>query len=94
MEILIAAGQITADPTYGSTAWPGRFGPIPWVYGDIIKKLTRGERVELLVNDRVVATATEMPFRFRIPVPEGEHRVRARAGVRDGSGRRLNTLER
>ena len=31
--------------------WPGRFGPIPWVYGDIIKKLTRGERVELLVND-------------------------------------------
>jgi agmatine deiminase len=31
--------------------WPGRFGPIPWVYGDIIKKVTAGERVELLVND-------------------------------------------
>ncbi len=31
--------------------WPGRFGPIPWVYADIIKKVTPGERVELLVND-------------------------------------------
>ena len=31
--------------------WPGRFGPIPWVYGDIIKKVTAGERLELLVND-------------------------------------------
>jgi agmatine deiminase len=31
--------------------WPGRFGPIPWVYGDIIRKVTAGERVELLVND-------------------------------------------
>jgi agmatine deiminase len=32
--------------------WPGRFGPIPWVYGDIIKKVTAGERLELLVNDQ------------------------------------------
>lgn len=30
--------------------WPGRFGPIPWVYADIIKKLTAGERVSLLVD--------------------------------------------
>ena len=25
--------------------WPGRFGPIPWVYADIIKKVTVGEAV-------------------------------------------------
>jgi agmatine deiminase len=31
--------------------WPARFGPIPWVYGDIVKKVSEGERVELLVND-------------------------------------------
>jgi agmatine deiminase len=31
--------------------WPGRFGPIPWVYGDIIKKVTAGETLELLVDD-------------------------------------------
>ena len=31
--------------------WPGRFGPIPWVYGDIIKKVSAAEQVDLLVND-------------------------------------------
>jgi agmatine deiminase len=36
---------------HNASDWPGRFGPIPWVYGDIIKKVTAGERVELLVND-------------------------------------------
>ena len=40
------------------------------------------ERVELLVNNRVVATVREMPFRFQIPMPEGEHWVRARATYR------------
>jgi hypothetical protein len=41
-------------------------------------------QVELLVNDRVVATATAMPFAFRITVPPGEHWVRARATYRSG----------
>jgi agmatine deiminase len=36
---------------HNASDWPGRFGPIPWVYGDIVKKLTAGERVHLLVND-------------------------------------------
>jgi agmatine deiminase len=31
--------------------WPGRFGPIPWVYADIVKKLSGGETVRVLVND-------------------------------------------
>src|SRR5581483_5215393 len=31
--------------------WPGRFGPIPWVYAEIIRKVAGGERVELLVDD-------------------------------------------
>ena len=30
--------------------WPGKFEPIPWVYGEIIRHLARHERVELLVN--------------------------------------------
>jgi len=39
--------------------WPDRFGPIPWVYVDIIRHLTRHERVILLVRhakDEAVAT--------------------------------------
>jgi len=31
--------------------WPGKFGPIPWVYAEIIRHLSRNERVELIVND-------------------------------------------
>jgi agmatine deiminase len=31
--------------------WPGKFEPIPWVYAEIIRHLTRHERVDLIVND-------------------------------------------
>ena len=31
--------------------WPGKFEPIPWVYGEIIRTLARHERVELVVAD-------------------------------------------
>src|SRR5215469_9229518 len=31
--------------------WPGKFEPIPWVYGEIIRYLTKQERVELIVNN-------------------------------------------
>ena len=29
--------------------WPGRFAPIPWVYAEIVRKLSRVERVRILV---------------------------------------------
>lgn len=31
--------------------WPGRFEPIPWVYGEIVRKLADCERVNILVRD-------------------------------------------
>ena len=31
--------------------WPGRFAPIPWVYADIVRHLSRVEVVRILVND-------------------------------------------
>ncbi|MES1256871.1 MAG: agmatine deiminase family protein [Acidobacteriota bacterium] len=31
--------------------WPGRFEPIPWIYGEIVRKLSRVERVRILVRD-------------------------------------------
>ena len=34
------------------TDWPGKFAPIPWVYGDIVRHLARVERVRILVQDR------------------------------------------
>jgi agmatine deiminase len=34
--------------------WPGRFEPIPWVYGEIVRKLSAVERVRVLVQDEDV----------------------------------------
>ena len=30
--------------------WPGKFAPIRWVYGEIVRRLVAGERVRILVN--------------------------------------------
>jgi agmatine deiminase len=32
--------------------WPGRFAPIPWVYAEIVRKLSRVEKVRILVGSR------------------------------------------
>jgi agmatine deiminase len=37
--------------------WPGKFEPIPWVYAEIIRYLSRGERVELIVKDVIAEKA-------------------------------------
>jgi agmatine deiminase len=33
------------------TDWPGKFEPIPWVYAEIVRHLSRVERVHILVED-------------------------------------------
>jgi agmatine deiminase len=38
---------------HNTTDWPGRFGPIPWVYAEIVRWLVRGEIVRILVDDRM-----------------------------------------
>src|SRR5512135_167808 len=30
--------------------WPGRFAPVPWVYTEIVRHLSRAERVNILVK--------------------------------------------
>lgn len=32
--------------------WPGKFSPIPWVYGEIVKNISRGEKVRILIEDK------------------------------------------
>ncbi len=32
--------------------WPGKFGPIPWVFAEIVRHLSRSERVDLIVPSR------------------------------------------
>jgi agmatine deiminase len=31
--------------------WPGKFEPVPWVYGEIVRHLSRVEKVRILVED-------------------------------------------
>jgi agmatine deiminase len=62
--------------------WPGRFAPIPWVYGEIVRKLAEGERVRILVPSRAheakargilerVGAASERVEFFRLPSDRG-----------------------
>jgi agmatine deiminase len=78
--------------------WPGRFGPIPWVYGDLIRKVTAGERLELLVNDaahekkartllgRMQVDLTKVTFR-RFPTDRVWTRDTGPIFVLEGTGR-------
>ena len=62
--------------------WPGRFAPIPWVYGEIVRKLAEGEVVRILVPsklheakarrvlERVGAATARVEF-FRFPTDRG-----------------------
>lgn len=37
---------------HNRTDWPGKFAPIPWVYGEIVRKIAPGEIVRTLVNSK------------------------------------------
>jgi agmatine deiminase len=39
------------------TDWPGKLPPIPWVFGEVIRRLCLSETVNILVNDSKTETA-------------------------------------
>lgn len=41
------------------TDWPGKFAPIPWIYGDIVRHLSGVEKVRILVRDEKVRREAE-----------------------------------
>jgi agmatine deiminase len=78
--------------------WPGKFPPIPWVYGEIVRHLARSELVRILLADeaeergarRVLAKAgadlARVEF-FRVPTDRGWTRDSGPMTVLDGAGR-------
>lgn len=67
---------------HNKSDWPGKFAPIPWVYGEIVRHLAPGEIVRILVNSaahereaRRVLTAVGVDLDrvefFRIPTNRG-----------------------
>ncbi len=64
------------------TDWPGKFAPIPWVYGDVVRRLSQAERVCILVNDSAAERAARNVLKpcganlkavdfFRVPTNRG-----------------------
>src|SRR5438477_405887 len=43
--------------------WPGKLGPIPWVYAEIVRALHTHERVEILCQDADVRSSAEAAIR-------------------------------
>jgi agmatine deiminase len=78
---------------HNRTDWPGKFGPIPWVYGEMVRKLAPGEIVRVLAGSkseelsarRVLARAgcdlSRVEF-FRMPTDRGWTRDSGPAFVR------------
>jgi agmatine deiminase len=66
---------------HNASDWPGRFPPIAWAYGEIVRKLAQGEQVRIIANradeararrilKRVGAPAERIEF-FRFPTDRG-----------------------
>src|SRR5690606_25198756 len=78
--------------------WPGKLGPIPWVYAEIVRVLHRHEQVEILCNDDDVREAAAVmldahgvdPRGYRLHVVPNDRvwlRDSGPTGVVDGQGR-------
>ena len=82
--------------------WPGKFAPIPWAYGEIVRRLCRNERVRVLVGNgaeekkaravlkKVGADLKQVDF-HRVPTDRVWTRDSGAIFVRDAEGRRIAT---
>src|SRR3977135_1291005 len=43
--------------------WPGKFAAIPWVYGEIVRRLANVEKVRILVEDAAAEKAARQVFK-------------------------------
>jgi agmatine deiminase len=79
------------------TDWPGKFAPIPWAFSEMVRHLSRVERVFLLVQDgasekrvrailRKAGTHLDNVDFFRVPTDRGWMRDSGPIGVRNAAG--------
>ena len=43
-----------------TTDWPGKFHPVPWVYGEFVRKVSQVERVRILIDRGKVEAASRL----------------------------------
>ena len=79
------------------TDWPGKFASIPWAFAEIVRHLTRVERVNLLVENRAAESRVKAILRksgaaldaitfFHVPTDRGWMRDSGPIGVAAESG--------
>ncbi len=79
------------------TDWPGKFAPIPWAFAEIVRHLSKVERVYLLVEDREAESRVRTILKksganldavdfFRVPTDRGWMRDSGPICVRDEAG--------
>jgi agmatine deiminase len=79
------------------TDWPGKFAPIPWAFAEIVRHLTRVERVNLLVENRAAESRVRAILRksgatldaimfFHVPTDRGWMRDSGPIAVVEESG--------
>jgi len=90
---------------HNASDWPGKIAPIPWVYGEIVRKLAPGETVRILVNsaaharqarrvlERAGADLARIEF-FRFPTNRGWTRDFGPLFVRRAAPRREAAIAR
>jgi agmatine deiminase len=61
--------------------WPGKFQPIPWVFAEIVRYLSRNERVELLVRDEAEEKVARKVLGYAGIVHTSENHGTAKTGV-------------
>jgi agmatine deiminase len=77
--------------------WPGKFGPIPWAYAEIVRHLANSERVYLLVQNRAAESRVRAILKssgahlenvdfFRVPTNRGWMRDSGPICVKSSSG--------
>ena len=37
---------------HNKSDWPGKFAPIPWVYAEIVKRISQGEKTRIVIDSR------------------------------------------
>src|SRR5580658_8927296 len=42
--------------------WPGKISPIPWVYGEMVRRISAGERIRLITPERAHEAAARRIF--------------------------------
>ena len=80
------------------TDWPGKFTPIPWVYGEIVRHLARVERVHIFVENAAAESKARAVLKksgadlaavdfFRLPTNRGWTRDFGPIFVKSAAGR-------